>query len=448
MRRVTTNLGWSFARASQSASACARLVWKCTMSKPSLRITFLTLTAARRSRSLRIEKGSSRTSSARQRSKRTPRGWARSTFRWPLPASCASRPKTCASPPPQFFSGSMCRIFSRRRSSLPPKFFPLLQLELPELSILEKNVNRGGHRHVKPGEPFEAAALQNIGAKKTRRRPEQGVAPVPAPALLLQLARGDRGEAIDALHVIVHAAVGQMMQRMAEPAHGAVDDNFFVRIGAAPGGALAPKQAHVVIGIPAAAPPPAVEIINQARHRVAGVAPAVARKRVFDFALQLGAHPLVGVDQKHPAAARLGMGEGFLIAIARPRPLDEFHRVLAAYLRRAIGAEGVHDHDLVAPAEAFQTGADAVFLVEADHDGGNRRRGLILGAHNRGSRRDPPLSAAARPWLFSAPARASRRNERCAPWRDIFFAPRGTANTSRRRRARAADWRRSTPAAV
>src|ERR1051325_532951 len=217
----------------------------------------------------------------------------------------------------------MCRIFNRRYSSLPPKFFLLLQLEFPELSILEKNVNRRGHRDVKPRKAFHKTALDNIRAKKTHRRPKQSVAQSPTTALGSRLARRDRREAIDALHVVVDIAIGKMVQRMAEAAHGAVDEYFFMRIAAAPGRALAPEEADIVIGIPAAAAPPAVEIVNQARHGVGDVQPAVAGQRVFDFRLQLGRDPLVGVHQEDPLAGRLRMSERLLVPVPPPRPLDE-----------------------------------------------------------------------------------------------------------------------------
>jgi hypothetical protein len=83
--------------------------------------------------------------------------------------------------------------------------------------------------------------------------------------------------------------------------------------------------------------------------------------------------PFIGVHQQDPFFGRLGMGKSLLVAIACPFSLDHAIRVPPADFRRAIRAESVHDDNLVAPAQALQTGADVPFFVETDHDSGNRR---------------------------------------------------------------------------
>ena len=73
-----------------------------------------------------------------------------------------------------------------------------------------------------------------------------------------------------------------------------------VRIGAAPGRPIAPKQPNVVVRIPAAAPPPTAKVMDQAWDGVTGKLLLIGRQGRGDLALQLAAHPLVGVDEQDP----------------------------------------------------------------------------------------------------------------------------------------------------
>jgi hypothetical protein len=55
--------------------------------------------------------------------------------------------------------------------------------------------------------------------------------------------------------------------------------------------------------------------------------------------------------------------------VAQPFVLVDAVRELAAQLDRAVGAEAVHHHDLVAPGEALQAAADVPLLVERGDTG-------------------------------------------------------------------------------
>ena len=52
-------------------------------------------------------------------------------------------------------------------------------------------------------------------------------------------------------------------------------------LGTTPSRALAPEQTNVVVGIPTAAAPPSIEIMNETRHRVTGIAAVVLDQSVF-----------------------------------------------------------------------------------------------------------------------------------------------------------------------
>ena len=65
-------------------------------------------------------------------------------------------------------------------------------------------------------------------------------------------------------------------------------------------------------------------------------------------------------------------------------PLNHSVGVLPANLHGAIRAEGIHDHNLIAPTQAVEARTDIPLFVETDNDGGDR--GVypqlgILGGH-------------------------------------------------------------------
>src|ERR1041384_692212 len=98
----------------------------------------------------------------------------------------------------------------------------------------------------------------------------------PAAAVFLQLPRRDRSEAVDALHMIFDAAIRIVFQVMAQPAYRAIDEDFLMRVRAAPRRSIASKHANVVIRVPASTPPPALQIANQPRHRVTRIPATIA----------------------------------------------------------------------------------------------------------------------------------------------------------------------------
>src|SRR5690242_685031 len=69
--------------------------------------------------------------------------------------------------------------------------------------------------------------------------------------------------------MIFNTAVRIVFERMPQPAHRAVDKDFLLWVRTAPPRSITPKQTDVGIRVPASAPPPALQITNQARHRVA-----------------------------------------------------------------------------------------------------------------------------------------------------------------------------------
>jgi len=63
------------------------------------------------------------------------------------------------------------------------------------------------------------------------------------------------------------------------------------------------------------------------------------------------------------------MGEGLLIAIAGPGPLNDPLSILPADFNRSICTEGVDDDDLIAPAQALEAIPNIFLFVETNHDG-------------------------------------------------------------------------------
>src|SRR6185369_15487062 len=101
----------------------------------------------------------------------------------------------------------MCRIFSRRRRPLASKFVLLLELDFPELSILQKNVNGGCHCDIETGETFTESAFEDIGPKEPNRRPQQSIAHPKLAPFFVEFVRGNTRKPIDTRHVIVDVAI-------------------------------------------------------------------------------------------------------------------------------------------------------------------------------------------------------------------------------------------------
>ena len=70
------------------------------------------------------------------------------------------------------------------------------------------------------------------------------------------------------------------------------------------------------------------------------------------------------------------MSECLLIPVARPLTLHKPIRIAPANLRRPIRTKRIDHDDLIAPTQALKTVSNTVFLVKANHDGGNRRLGV------------------------------------------------------------------------
>jgi hypothetical protein len=68
------------------------------------------------------------------------------------------------------------------------------------------------------------------------------------------------------------------------------------------------------------------------------------------------------------------MGEGLLIAVARPLTLDKSVSIEPANIRCSIRTVGIHHDDLGAPSETLKAGFDSVLLVETNDNRGNGGR--------------------------------------------------------------------------
>jgi hypothetical protein len=59
--------------------------------------------------------------------------------------------------------------------------------------------------------------------------------------MLPQLARGNRRIVIDPIDMVFYASIGEVMERVVEPPHLSIHDDFVVRLKAGPSRAIAPK---------------------------------------------------------------------------------------------------------------------------------------------------------------------------------------------------------------
>src|SRR5690349_12887409 len=158
---------------------------------------------------------------------------------------------------------------------------------------------------------------------------------------------------------------------MPQPAHRAIDEDFFMGIRAAPRRSFTPKQTDVVIRVPASAPPPAPQISNDPRERVTAVTTAIACQRLENLITQWRRNPLVRVHEQHPFLGGLRMGESLLLAVTRPLTLDESVGIEPANIRCSIRTVGIHHNDLGAPSEALKAGFDSLLLVKTNDNRGN-----------------------------------------------------------------------------
>src|SRR5215470_5764579 len=156
----------------------------------------------------------------------------------------------------------MCRILRRRLGPLPPNVVLLFQLCLPELSILQKNINCGRHRHIESGKALHESPLQNIIAKKAKRGSKQGIRQAPALALFSQFLRRYGGEPVNPLDVILDISVREMVQWVSQAPDFSVYENLLVRVHPSPSCAVPSKQADIIVRVPTTPPPPARQITN------------------------------------------------------------------------------------------------------------------------------------------------------------------------------------------
>src|SRR5215470_2608647 len=135
----------------------------------------------------------------------------------------------------------MCRILRRRLGPLPPNVVLLFQLCLPELSILQKNINCSRHRHIESGKALHESPLQNIIAKKTKRGSKQRIRHPPTLALFSQFLSRYGSEPVNPLDVILDISVREMVQRVSQAPDFSVYENLIVRLHASPGRAVPSK---------------------------------------------------------------------------------------------------------------------------------------------------------------------------------------------------------------
>ena len=96
---------------------------------------------------------------------------------------------------------------------------------------------------------------------------------------------------------------------------------------------------------PAQRPP--VDPIDEPRPIADG---AVGRREGRQFAYQLVAELIVGIEREDPRARHLRQPEIALVGKIHERVIDHFNlRIAPQYLDRSVGAAAVDDHDLLRP---------------------------------------------------------------------------------------------------
>src|SRR3990172_7214809 len=156
---------------------------------------------------------------------------------------------------------------------------------------------------------------------------------------------------------------------------------------ARPGGAPAAHPPQLPVRVPAAVVDPAAQVEDVAADLEAHRA-RVRRDCREDRVAQVRRAALVGVEREHPVARRLLQGEVLLRGVARPVVVDHPGRRLSRELDGAIGAAGIDDRDLVAPAHAREARLDVRCLVLADD-----------GRGDAGTRHARTRSTESTPWM-------------------------------------------------
>ena len=194
---------------------------------------------------------------------------------------------------------------------------------------------------------------------------ESGRDPPAAPA---HLGRVPLGIAPQLPPVVIEGAIGVVQQGGPQPPHCAFQGDLLVDLALQVPPAIFPEEPqHPVVLPPGVAnlvseeEAPALDFVSIMRPAGEGAA---------DLCGQLRRHPLIGVHRQHPLAAGVGgrpvlLGGGRQILV-----LQDARPALPRQVGRAIGAEGIHDDDLVGEAERLQAVADVAGLVVGGHDGG------------------------------------------------------------------------------
>jgi hypothetical protein len=256
-------------------------------------------------------------------------------------------------------------------------------LELPELGVLREGAEAAGDGDDEAVRPVEETEAQHVALEEAEQGSHEQVHPPEARALDELVVRADRGEPVQRLELVADVVVGVVPDGVPQTLDRPVDDHAVVRLLAFAAPAVLAEQSELDVGVPLAVTDPAAEEIDKPRELVARVPPLPLLELPEDLVAKRGRDLLVGVEVEDPRVRGSGTAKVALPDVAQPLVLEDPVGELAADGQRAIGAEAVHDDDLVAPRDAPEAAPDLALLVEHDDAGGD------LLAHGRVVRRTP-----------------------------------------------------------
>jgi len=178
-----------------------------------------------------------------------------------------------------------------------------------------------------------------------------------------QLLSADLGIGKLLAYILGKCAVGDVEQRKVDDADVAAGNIYVVvRVDADEASLVFPEKAHYAVGVPAAVPHPVAQEPVFAREAVAIVARVLHLGA--DPLRQFGRYPLVGIHRQDPGTRGEVNCDVLLFLMPGKRRFDEhLFSELPGDLQGLVPASRVDDHDLVDPAQRFETAAEISLLI-------------------------------------------------------------------------------------
>src|SRR6266850_1666008 len=277
--------------------------------------------------------------------------------------------------------GRKHRTLRRARPSpslLPCSVLPrllLAHLPLPEPGVLREDRERRQPAEDDSPSPLANASLEEVHAKESQPGAEEEPARRSTHAVTAKLLRGRDRVAVPFLEVAVEVVVGLVEQLRAKRARIPTQLDLLVNEdGRVPSLGAVEEPEHLVPLPARRADRAAVEMILPADP--VPIPPPGVGKNPLDLRAKRLGDALVRIQDQDPAVCqrlqRPVLLRGGILVLVLEHPV----RDRAGDLERAVRASGIHDDQLLRPAERLQAAADRARLILRGHE-----RAQVLEAH-------------------------------------------------------------------